>query len=172
MFDELAPLHRMNGPEREILEFASLLHDAGYWISAEKHHKHAYYLIMNGALEGFAPEERRLVALVARYHRGAAPSEKHEGYADLGRKDRQRVDALSAILRVADGLDRSHAALVDDIRCLADGGDIQLEVLANSDLDLELYTASQRANVFREVFGKEIRFVVKKRAATRGGGTA
>ncbi|NUN47824.1 MAG: Ppx/GppA family phosphatase [Candidatus Brocadiae bacterium] len=165
MFDDLAPLHRLNGPDREVLEFASLLHDAGYWISAEKHHKHAYYLIVHGALEGFSDAERRLVALVARYHRGAVPSEDHEGYGDLGRRDRRKVQVLSAILRIADGLDRSHAALVDDLRCVSDGGDILLEIQANADLDLELYTAGRRADVFREVFRKDIRFAVKKKEA-------
>jgi exopolyphosphatase/guanosine-5'-triphosphate,3'-diphosphate pyrophosphatase len=158
LFDELAPLHRLNGADREILEFASLLHDAGYWISAEKHHKHAYYLIIHGALEGFTAEERLAIALVARYHRAAAPSPDHEGYRDLDKPARRRVKALAAILRVADGLDRSHAALVDDIRVTQDGEAVVVEALANADLDLEMYTAEQRADVFRDAFERDIVF--------------
>jgi exopolyphosphatase/guanosine-5'-triphosphate,3'-diphosphate pyrophosphatase len=162
MFDDLAPLHRLNGADRELLEFASLLHDAGYWISAEKHHKHAYYLIMHGQLEGFTPEERQLIALVARYHRGSHPEDGHEGFGDLGRKDRKRVLVLSSILRVADGLDRSHAALVGEIRLLPDGDAVVVELQASGDPDLEIYTASQRAGLFREVFERDVRFRVRK----------
>ncbi|MCE9583161.1 MAG: Ppx/GppA family phosphatase [Planctomycetes bacterium] len=163
MFDDLAPLHRLNGPEREILEYASLLHDSGYWISAEKHHKHAYYLIMNGSLEGFSEDERRLIALVARYHRGSLPSPTHEGYSALGKEDRRRVKLLAAILRVADGLDRSHAALVDEVRVFPDSGDVTLEIHASSDPELELYTAARRADLFREAFGRELNFRLAKK---------
>ena len=162
LFDDLAPLHRLDAKDREILEYASLLHDSGYWISAEKHHKHAYYLIMNGRLEGFDDAERRMIALVARYHRGSAPSPKHLGYADLGKEDRRRVKMLSAILRIADGLDRSHAALVDEIHVLPEGEALTLELSANGDVDLELYTAGRRADIFREVFGRDVKFRVKK----------
>jgi exopolyphosphatase / guanosine-5'-triphosphate,3'-diphosphate pyrophosphatase len=157
MFDDLAPLHRLGPGDREVLEFASLLHDAGYWISAEKHHKHAYYLIMNGAIEGFSNEDRLLIALVARYHRGSLPSPGHEGYSKLGKGQRRRVDLLSAILRVADGLDRSHAAIIEDIRLIPEGGDVTLEIHATSDPELELYTAARRADLFREAFGKELK---------------
>jgi len=163
LFDEIAPLHRLNGADREILEYATLLHDAGYWISAEKHHKHAFYLIMNGALEGFPEEERLLIALVARYHRAAPPSAKHRDYAGLGRKDRRRVKLLSAILRIADALDRSHAALVDDLHAVPEGDGVTIEVQSGADIDLELYTAEQRAAVFRDAFGRDIRFRLKRK---------
>lgn len=158
MFDDLAPLHRLGDADREILEYASLLHDAGYWISAEKHHKHAYYLITNGSLEGFTDDERRLIGLVARYHRGSLPDPGHEGFRELGKGDRRRVRLLAAILRVADGLDRSHAALVDDLHLSTDGGDVTLEIRASSDPELELYTAARRADLFREAFGRELKF--------------
>lgn len=163
MFDDLAPLHRLHAADRDILEYAALLHDAGYWISAEKHHKHAYYLIMNGAIEGFTDEERQLIALVARYHRGSPPREDHEGYGKLSKSQRRRVGLLGAILRVADGLDRSHAAIVDDIRIIPEGGDVTLEVRASSDPELELYTADRRADMFRVAFGRDLKLRVARK---------
>lgn len=163
MFDDLAPLHRLQAPDRELLEYAALLHDAGYWISAEKHHKHAYYLIMNGAIEGFSDEERLVIALVARYHRGSLPRDDHEGYGDLSKSQRRRVSLLGAMLRVADGLDRSHAALVDDIRITPEGGDVTIEVRASTEPELELYTADRRADLFREAFGRDLRLRLARR---------
>ena len=78
-------------------------------ISYERHHKHSYYLIKNGDLRGFEPEEIEIIALVARYHRQATPKKSHEGYGDLKGEQRRTVRTLSAMLRLAEGLDRSHA---------------------------------------------------------------
>ena len=65
--------------EREWLEYAALLHDIGVHISYERHHRHSYYLIKNGDLRGFEPDEIEVIALVARYHRQATPKKAHEG---------------------------------------------------------------------------------------------
>ena len=50
-----------------------------------------------------------MIALVARYHRQATPKKSHEGYGDLNGALRRTVKALSAMVRLAEGLDRSHA---------------------------------------------------------------
>ena len=76
-------MHGLTDREREWLEYAALLHDIGVHISYERHHKHSYYLIKNGDLRGFEPDEIEIIALVARYHRQATPKRRHEGYGDL-----------------------------------------------------------------------------------------
>ena len=72
--------------EREWLEYGALLHDAGVHISYERHHRHSYYLIKNGELRGFDPQEIEIIALLARYHRQATPKKSHEGYGDAERR--------------------------------------------------------------------------------------
>src|SRR5207249_5447465 len=108
IFEETRAVHGLTDREREWLEYAALLHDIGVHISYEGHHKHSYYLIKNGDLRGFEPDEIEAMALVARYHRRTPPSRRHEGYGDLRRRLRRRVRTLSAILRLAESLDRSH----------------------------------------------------------------
>ncbi len=81
VFDRTQKLHRLAGVDRELLEYASLLHDIGYHISFSKHHKHAYYLIKNAGLNGFSDEEIDVLALVARYHRRGLPRSGHPEYA-------------------------------------------------------------------------------------------
>src|SRR5262249_6868803 len=71
LFDATRRLHRLGSRERDLLEFAALLHDVGRSVSPSKHHKHSSYLIRNGALEAFAPEEVSVIAAIARFHRGA-----------------------------------------------------------------------------------------------------
>src|SRR5258706_12481512 len=86
---------------RTLLSAAALLHDIGYHIAHESHHKHSLYLIKNSELTGFSEAERDVIANVARYHRGSEPKERHEYYATLNQPARETVNTLAAILRIA-----------------------------------------------------------------------
>src|SRR6185295_9593282 len=109
LFDRTRGIHGFTDREREWLEYAAILHDAGVHISYERHHKHSYYLIKNGDLRGFEPTEVEMIALIARYHRRATPEKQHIGYADLSKKKRRVVRMLSSMLRLSENLDRSHS---------------------------------------------------------------
>jgi exopolyphosphatase/guanosine-5'-triphosphate,3'-diphosphate pyrophosphatase len=158
LFDGLASLHGLGRRDRELLEYAALLHDVGYWIAAEGHHKHAYYLIRKASLEGFSGEEPRILALVARYHRGALPRGRHVGFGGLPRGGRGRVRRLAALLRIADGLDRSHAGLVRDVGLKIRDGRVIVDAETTGNADLEIAAATRRANLFRKVFGLDVEF--------------
>ena len=94
LFDQTRGVHGLSDREREWLEYASLLHDIGVHISYERHHKHSDYLIRNGDLRGFEPDEVDAIALVARYHRQAAPRRRQAEFGKLKRKRRAgRADA-------------------------------------------------------------------------------
>ena len=83
MFDQTRAIHGLTDREREWLEYAALMHDLGAHISYARHHRHSYYLIKNGDLRGFEPDEIDVIALVARYHRRGTPKRAHEEYAGL-----------------------------------------------------------------------------------------
>ena len=107
LFDQTRGLLHEWGPlEREILWAAAMLHNCGHFVSHGSHHKHSYYLIRNGELLGFTNIEIELIANIARYHRKSAPKLKHDPYKGLTKKSRKIVSQLSAMLRVAVGLDR------------------------------------------------------------------
>src|SRR3954452_21084910 len=103
LFDQTRAIHGLTDREREWLEYAAILHDVGVHISYESHHKHSYYLIKNGDLRGFDPEEIEIIALVARYHRQGLPKKSHQGYGDLRGSKRRAVKALAAMVRLAEG---------------------------------------------------------------------
>jgi exopolyphosphatase/guanosine-5'-triphosphate,3'-diphosphate pyrophosphatase len=116
LFDSLGPrLGAANG-ERQMLADAALLHDVGYHISYDRHHKHSYHLIVHAELLGVPPAEQVVIANVARYHRGAPPKRKHGNFGPLDRALRRRIRRLAAILRIADGLDRGHTGAVKTLR--------------------------------------------------------
>ena len=90
IFDQTRSVHGLGDRERDWLEFGALLHDVGVHISYERHHRHSYYLIKNGDLRGFDPQEIEMIALIARYHRQGTPKKSHNGYGDLGGSKRRR----------------------------------------------------------------------------------
>lgn len=157
LFDQLASLHRLEEQEREILLAAAVLHDIGQAISYPKHHKHSHYLISQAELPGFGPEEMPLIAAVARYHRKAQPSEKHEEFAVLDEGDRQLVTRLAAILRIADALDREHQAKVSSVKVSIEDDAMTLELEGAGDLELERWAVRKKAELFEETFDREIR---------------
>ena len=92
LFDYTKRIHDLGDREREWLEYAGFLHDIGNHISYEKHHRHSYYLIKNGDLRGFEPDEIDVIALVTRYHRRATPKRDHIGFDDLEQEHRRTRD--------------------------------------------------------------------------------
>ena len=55
LFDQTQPLHGLGDDDREMLEYAALLHDIGQHVSRKGHHRHAAYLVENAQLRGFDP---------------------------------------------------------------------------------------------------------------------
>jgi exopolyphosphatase/guanosine-5'-triphosphate,3'-diphosphate pyrophosphatase len=157
LFDQLQDLYRLPAEARDLLWAATLLHDIGYLINHAKHHKHAYHLIMHGELAGFAGREVELIANVARYHRRALPKRSHENLARLDRDDQRLVRQLAGMLRVADGLDRTHTAAVSGIRCQVSGRRARVEVLATRSPRVEVWDAERKAGLFEKAFGVSLR---------------
>jgi exopolyphosphatase/guanosine-5'-triphosphate,3'-diphosphate pyrophosphatase len=160
VFDQTRSIHGLTDTEREWLEFGALLHDVGVHISYERHHRHSYYLIKNGDLRGFSPQEIEVMALIARYHRQATPKKSHEGYADLSGSLRKTVKALSSMVRLAEGLDRSHAQALTSLDLYPRGDDYLARLRTTGDAELELWAAHRHVAPLEEVLGKPIRFEV------------
>ena len=165
IFDHLAPSEKLTRHQRTLLAAAALLHDVGYHIAHESHHKHALYLIKNSELTGFSEAEREVIANVARYHRGATPKDRHPHYAALNQSDRETVCRLGAILRVADAFDRSHDGRVRDIRCARDGQIMHIQLRSSFDCDKEIVAAEQKSDMFEQAF--KCRLTFSKRALAK-----
>lgn len=118
LFNELCKTVReMPVRELEILEQAALLHDIGYSVEAKSHNKHSRDIILKEGIEGFADEEIKIIACIARYHRGSLPDKNsHKLYGSFSKTERKIIKRLSGILRFADGLDVEHKPLIEEIR--------------------------------------------------------
>jgi exopolyphosphatase/guanosine-5'-triphosphate,3'-diphosphate pyrophosphatase len=168
LFDQLAKPLELDPALRDLLSAAALLHDVGYVVSYRQHHKHAYRLIAHGSLEGFTPRERELIALIARYHRRGFPKKTHRGFGSLPKDDRRLVSRLSALLRLADALDRRHSQRLREARVrIAEDGTVRLALRSERDLMVEAHAAEEKADLFEEVFGRNL--VVTTRRQSRAG---
>jgi exopolyphosphatase/guanosine-5'-triphosphate,3'-diphosphate pyrophosphatase len=141
---------------RQILEAAALLHDVGYFISYDRHHKHSYHLIRHAELFDFSPRERELVANLARYHRKALPKGRHDNFTRLAPDDQQLVRKLGGILRLADGLDRRRNRAVDSITCTMTGNCFTIDLHGSGDLSVEVYGGQAKGDLFAAAFGREL----------------
>ena len=157
IFSQLLDRFGLDPKDCALLDAAARLQDVGYLINYDQHHKHSYYLILNSRLAGFQPQELELVANIARYHRGAEPKKKHSNFCTLSSRDQQRVRQLSAILRIAGGLDRTNTQQVRAVTVVLDGEDVTLRVAAYENPEVDIWTAERRAEPFEKAFGVKLK---------------
>jgi exopolyphosphatase/guanosine-5'-triphosphate,3'-diphosphate pyrophosphatase len=154
LFDQLEDVHELGPEDRELLDYAALLHDIGEHVSVEGHHKHTAYLLQHGRLRGFDPREVAVLACIGRFHRRGEPKPAFAPFAELDAADRATVTALVAVLRLADGLDRSHLGTVTRVHVgRGPGGEVTLGIEADGDADLQLWGVRRKRELFERVFG-------------------
>ncbi len=162
LFDQTAQVHELGDEAREYLEAAALLCNIGLFLSHAGHHLHSYYMIRNSEqLTGFTDREIELIAQIARYHRRGAPRSKHAEFATLSKNDQRLVRCCAGLLRIAIGLDRNHASNVAAVKAEATPEELTIEVAPRgyADIDLELFSASQRADLLAETLDVPIKVV-------------
>ena len=158
LFDQLTALHNLGAPERDLLDAAALLHDIGWTVSHDKHHKHAYRLIRENQrrLAGFTAAEVELIANIARYHRKALPALRHEPFAALAVADREIVRKLAAILRVADGLDRPHRQSVQGLTCVVTEAVVTIRLQVRNVPEAYRAGGERKRDLFEQVFRQRL----------------
>jgi exopolyphosphatase/guanosine-5'-triphosphate,3'-diphosphate pyrophosphatase len=156
LFDSLQPLHRLPAEMGKLLEAAAYLHDTGHYISDMSHHKHSFYLVANSDMPGFTRSERNLIAMLCRYHRKSMPAANHDAYQTLNTEGRRAVLMLAPLLRIADGLDRSHEQRVDSLDCAIRNDAVVVTLRSGADTDIEQWAGERVADVFREVYERPL----------------
>ncbi|TWT94792.1 Exopolyphosphatase [Botrimarina colliarenosi] len=158
--EHLEPSLSLRPSDKTLVETAALLANVGYLVNFDGHHKHSYHLIINSDLPGFERDDLRVVANVARYHRGARPKQKHKPFAALGVEDQDRVAKMAAILRVALALDRTHQQQVSDLSVEVTKSTVQIAVSSTGDAEVDLWAARRKVDLFERVFGRQVEFTV------------
>lgn len=155
IFEEVSKkLFKMSAKEREFLKTASLLHDIGYFIEAKGHNKHSMHLIIENGLDGFTEKETKIIACIARYHRGSLPDKnEHEYYKNLEKSERKIVKRLGGILKLADGLNKEHERIIENIKIEYDfSNSIAKIILISKNKKPDISTAIRKRDLFEVGF--------------------
>ncbi|GAC1299418.1 MAG: Ppx/GppA phosphatase family protein [Vulcanimicrobiaceae bacterium] len=158
LFDGLADVHRFEPADRDALFAAALVHDVGRAIAASAHHKHSAYIVRNSGLAGWRADEIELIAALVRYHRKALPKLTHPEWTAASPALRRKIEGLAGMLRIADGLDRRHLAVVTSIEVTVSPGGILLTVDAMQDVAPEIEGARYKADLFERAFAAPVSF--------------
>lgn len=156
IYEQLTAAFGLPPDDRQLLEWAARLQDVGYVINYDQHHKHSYHLIRNSRIPGIRGHDLEIIANVARYHRGALPKRKHENFSRLTSEEQQRVQRMAGILRLAGGLDRSRSQQVRDVEVQIEPQRVVLNVVADSEPQVDIWGAERRTELFEKVFGMPV----------------
>lgn len=156
LFDELKSLHRLGRMERSWLKAAGLLHDIGWIKGRKKHHKTARHIILATSLLSLGLQERRILGEIVRYHRKALPQLRHRGFRKLAADNRKPVQVLAGLLRVADGLDVSHASVVKTLSCCITRTRIAALCRVVGPADAERAAATKKGRLVENVFHRKL----------------
>lgn len=143
--------------ERMLLEAACVLHDIGVLVEYARHHRHGALMVRHAELRGLTARQVEVLACLVRYHRKRAPSMKHAEFAALTEADRELVRRLCGLMRVADGLDRSHAQNVRAVRVRFGAEGALIEVHSQSDASADVEASRDKAEVLEEIMGARLR---------------
>jgi exopolyphosphatase/guanosine-5'-triphosphate,3'-diphosphate pyrophosphatase len=156
LFEQTGDLHLLGEHDAVLLEVAAILHEVGNHISPKSHELHGLYIVRHSEIFGLSDPDRLLVALITRYHRKSAPMISHPFYNKLSSDDRIRVAKLSALLRVADALERTHSQRVKDLTVTLSEGKATLNIEGIVDASAERLALPTKADLFQNLFGLKL----------------
>lgn len=157
IYDQIQQLHQYGDFEREILEFAALLHDIGQFISFRQHHKNSRYILQQTDPRGFTDREMLLIRNLVRYHCKAKPSKKHKQFKKLSKRDRRIIEMLSGILRIAVALNKTKNRRVERIACQISPEKLEISVLGADNLEVEIWAARRNRQVLAEALKCQVK---------------
>jgi len=153
IFNKLKKIHGLKNRERLLLEIAAILHNCGKYISLADVSDCAYNIIMATEIIGLSHDERKVIANVVRYNTSPFVYYNEAGAAaELTREEYLLVAKLTAILRLANALDRSHRQKCRDAVISLKEDQLVISVATKDDLSLEQITMAERADFFEEVY--------------------
>ena len=156
MFDDLAPVHRMNEHERFLLECACSLHDIGLKYGQKGHAKRSADMILSDENLPFDIIDRGIIGLISNAHRGEIRFESKGIFSLLSSKERDYLLMLASLIRIADGLDYRHLGLVESVHCLIHPEEVVIEISAKREASAEMERAREKGALFTQVFERKL----------------
>lgn len=162
IFDSMKKVHGLGKRERMLLQLSTILHDCGKYISMANLAQCSYSIIMSTEMIGLSHAEREIVANVVKYnHLEFEYYEEMSRYSMMDRESYLKIAKLTAILKLANGLDRSHKQKFKNVKTVLKEDQLIITVDTNEDITLERGLFGTRAAFFGEVYS--IRPVIRQK---------
>ena len=156
IYDKLSAEMNLDERSRLLLEVAAVLHDIGIFIRLDDHNLHGAYIINHSDIFGLVNTEREIISQIALYHRGKQQPQDQESFQILARSDRMRILKLTAILRIADALDRSHSQSLTDLTITLQNEALIIRTKGSKNVALERIALAEKGEMFESVFGYKL----------------
>jgi exopolyphosphatase/guanosine-5'-triphosphate,3'-diphosphate pyrophosphatase len=158
LFLALRSLHRLPPEYREWLSAAAMLYEVGDYVNRNGRHRHTHYIISNSEILGYTPQQRRIIAAIARYLGKSRPALEDGPMKLLDPGDRLNVQKAILLLRLARALNLGRSRAVEKARVGVRSGEVKLTLVPRRRMgvDLELWAIEKERDYFREVFGREL----------------
>ena len=156
LFETLEEIHGLPDDYAHWIAAAGMLHELGNHVNRNGRHRHTWYLIANSELFGFSPEQRHIIAAIARYMGKSRPSERDREVRNLRPSARELLDRAVVLLRIARALNQGRRGIVQKVRSREGGAEVTLELRGKSGMDLEVWAAEKERSYFRDVFGRDL----------------
>jgi exopolyphosphatase/guanosine-5'-triphosphate,3'-diphosphate pyrophosphatase len=158
LFTSLRSLHRLPPEYREWLSAAAMLYEVGDYVNRNGHHRHTHYIISNSEILGYTPQQRRVIAAIARYLGKSRPTVEDGPMKAVDAADRENVQKAILLLRLARALNLGRSRAVRNVRIGVRSAEVKLALAPRRNLgvDLEQWAIEKERDYFREVFGREL----------------
>jgi len=156
IYDTLTNDLGFNEHVRTLLETAAILHDIGAFIRYDNHNLHSSYIIHNSEIFGLSRKDNTIVSEIAKYHKGNSVPQDEDSFLMLPRADRMTILKLTAILRIADALDRGHIQKFSDFSIKIQQNSLVIHSKASKNTVLEKIALSEKSGMFESVFGYKV----------------
>src|ERR1700674_815704 len=158
LFSALRSVHGLAPEFREWLSAAAMLYEVGDYVNRNGHHRHTYYIISNSEILGYTPQQRRLIAAIARYLGKSRPTLEDTPMKSIDPGDRAGVQKTILLLRLSCSLNLGRSRAVEKVRVSQRPGKVKLTLIPRRRMgvDLEMWAIEKDAAYFREVFGREL----------------
>lgn len=158
LFSALRSMHRLPAEYREWLSAAAMLYEVGDFLNRNGRHRHTHYIISNSEILGFTPQQRRIIAAIARYLGNSKPAMEEVPMKLVDSTERANVEKAIVLLRLARALNLGRSRAVEKVRIALRSAGVKLTLVPRRRMgvDLEQWAIEKESDYFREVFGREL----------------
>lgn len=156
IFEKMGEELALDDHAKILLETAAILHDIGVFIRHDQHNFHSSYIIKNSEIFGLSKTDKIIIAEIAKYHRGKVQPQDEEIFQMLARTERMTILKLTAILRIADALDRGHVQKFENCSIEIQQNTMNIQTKNVKNTTLEKMALSEKAGLFESVFGYKV----------------